>query len=118
MNLSLRCNRSVLHGRGNRMREVSFAIPIRVDTPDRLENCGAILRFLTAHFPQSEIQLIEQDVHTRTPTLRAAFPGVVWHFELNDKHFSRGAAINTGLLKSTRPYVCAYDTDILVDPAA
>jgi glycosyltransferase involved in cell wall biosynthesis len=37
---------------------------------------------------------------------------------LNDKQFSRGGAINTGLLKSTRPYVCAYDTDILVDPEA
>jgi glycosyltransferase involved in cell wall biosynthesis len=100
------------------MHELSFVIPIRVDTPDRLENCGAILRFLTAHFPQSEIQLIEQDVESQTGPLRDTFPRVVWHFEFNDKHFSRGAAINTGLLKSTRPYVCAYDTDILVDPAA
>src|SRR5271155_950509 len=117
MNLSLRCNRSVLHGRGNRMREVSFVIPIRVDTPDRLENCDAILRFLTLHFPESEIQLIEQDVQTKTEHLRRSFPNAVWHFEFNDKHFSRGGAINTGLLKSTRSCVCAYDTDILLDPA-
>jgi glycosyltransferase involved in cell wall biosynthesis len=100
------------------MYELSFVIPIRVDTPDRLENCGAILRFLTRHFPESEIQLIEQDVASQTGALRNAFPQVVWHFDFNDKHFSRGIAINTGLLKSTRPYVCAYDTDILVDPAA
>jgi hypothetical protein len=100
------------------MRDVSFVIPIRVDTPDRLENCDAILRFLTLHFPESEIQLVEQDVQTQTESLRKSFPHAVWHFEFNDKHFSRGRAINTGLLNSTRPCVCAYDTDILVDPAA
>ena len=59
------------------MHELSFVIPIRVDTPDRLENCGAILRFLTAHFPESEIQLIEQDVESQTGRLRDAFPQVV-----------------------------------------
>jgi glycosyltransferase involved in cell wall biosynthesis len=100
------------------MRELSFVIPIRVDTPDRLENCEAILRFLTKHFPESEIQLVEQDVHSQTVSLRKSFPGAVWHFEFNDRHFSRGAAINTGLLRSTRPCVCAYDTDILIDPEA
>jgi glycosyl transferase family 7 (putative galactosyltransferase) len=100
------------------MRDLSFVIPIRVDTPDRLENCGAILRFLTQHFPRSEIQLVEQDAETQTAVLRRSFPQVVWHFEFNDKHFSRGAAINTGLLRSTRRCVCAYDTDILINPAA
>jgi glycosyl transferase family 2 len=100
------------------MHELSFVIPIRVDTPDRLENCATILRFLTKHFPHSEIQLIEQDVRSQTVSLRKSFPQVIWHFEFNDKHFSRGAAINTGLLRSTRVCVCAYDTDILIDPAA
>ena len=46
------------------------------------------------------------------------FPQAAWHFEFNDRHFSRGGAINTGLLRATRRYVCAYDTDILIDPAA
>jgi hypothetical protein len=100
------------------MHDLSFVIPIRADTSDRLENCGAILRFLTQHFPQSEIQLVEQDARSQTAALRKSFPQVVWHFEFNDKHFSRGAAINTGLLRSTRRCVCAYDTDILIDPAA
>jgi hypothetical protein len=100
------------------MRDLSFVIPIRVDTPDRLENCETILRFLQMHFPQSEIQLVEQDVTTQTAALRSAFPQVVWHFEFNDRHFSRGGAINTGLLRSTRSIVCAYDTDILVNPEA
>ena len=100
------------------MRELSFVIPIRVDTPDRLENCETILRFLTRHFPESEIQLVEQDVQSQTVSLRKSFPRAVWHFEFNDRHFSRSAAINTGLLRSTRPCVCAYDTDILIEPEA
>lgn len=100
------------------MHDLSFVIPIRVDTPDRVENCAAILRFLTRHFPDSEIQLVEQDTQTRTASLRESFPQVVWHFERNGGHFSRGAAINTGLVRSARKIVCAYDTDILIDPAA
>jgi glycosyltransferase involved in cell wall biosynthesis len=100
------------------MHELSFVIPIRIDTPDRLENCGAILKFLTTQFPAAEIQLVEQDRETQTAGLRASFPQVVWHFSANDKQFSRAAAINTGLINASRPYVCAYDTDILIDPEA
>jgi hypothetical protein len=100
------------------VHDLSFVIPIRVDTPDRLENCGAILRFLTRYFPDSEIQLVEQDLHTQTGSLREMFPHVVWHFEADAGYFSRGRAINTGLLKATRRVVCAYDTDILIDPRA
>ena len=100
------------------MHDLSFVIPIRVDTPDRLENCETILRFLLKHFPEAEIQLIEEDTQTKTASLRQSFPTVVWHFKFNDKHFSRGAALNTGFLRSTRRCVCAYDTDILLDPSA
>jgi hypothetical protein len=57
-------------------------------------------------------------VRSRTEALRSSFPEVVWHFDFNDRHFSRSAAINTGLLRSTRPCVCAYDTDVLLDPEA
>ena len=100
------------------MHDISFVIPIRVDTPDRLENCGAILRFLTLHFPQAEIQVIEQDTVSKTSDLQRAFPAVIWQFEFNDKHFSRSGALNQGFLRATRPCVCAYDTDILIDPEA
>lgn len=100
------------------MHDLSFVIPIRVDTPDRLENCETILRFLLKHFPEAEIQLIEEDTQTKTASLRQAFPTVAWHFKFNDKHFSRGAALNTGFLRSSRRCVCAYDTDILLDPRA
>jgi hypothetical protein len=100
------------------MRELSFVIPIRVDTPDRLENCETVLRFLTYHFPESEIQLVEQDRRTQTAPLRASFPRVIWRFDFNDQHFRRGVALNSGILGSTRPCVCAYDTDVLIDPRA
>ena len=44
------------------MDDLSFIIPIRVDSDDRINKCVTILRFITRYFPAAEIQLREQDM--------------------------------------------------------
>lgn len=100
------------------MNDLSFIIPIRVDSEDRIINCLTIMRFIARHFPQSEVQLIEQDAEIRTARITAAFPSIRHDFELNPSWFSKSRAVNKGVALSTKPLICMCDTDILLHPDA
>jgi len=100
------------------MIDMTFIIPIRVDTEDRIYNCLTILRFLNQYFPQSEILLMEQDAEIRTDRITEAFPLVRRDFALNSGRFSKSVAVNTGIALSTRELICMCDTDILLHPDA
>lgn len=100
------------------MKDLTFIIPIRVDTEDRIENCLTILRFLQQHFPQSEVLLMEQDAESRTDRIVEAFPSVKRDFVRNPDRFSKSVAVNTGIALATRALICMCDTDILLHPDA
>lgn len=100
------------------MHDLSFIIPIRVDSDDRINNCLAILRFLTTHFPAAEIQLVEQDTVSRTAQVVAAYPSVCHDFELNTERFNKARAVNKGALAASRALICMCDSDILLHPEA
>lgn len=100
------------------MKDISFIIPIRVDTEDRIDNCLVILRFIKMHFPESEVLLMEQDAATKTDRILEVFPFVRRHFELNPGRFSKSAAVNSGVSLSSRMLICMCDTDILLHPEA
>jgi len=100
------------------MEDLTFIIPIRVDTQDRIDNCMTILRFLQRHFPQSEVLLMEQDAESRTDRVIEAFPSVRRDFVCNPDRFSKSVAVNTGIALATRGLICMCDTDILLHPDA
>lgn len=100
------------------MNDLTFIIPIRVDSEDRLNNCHAILRFLTSSFPDSEILLIEQDETSKTDQIVSDFPSVKKLFVFNAGRFSKSNAINLGILSAKRDFICMYDTDVLIHPEA
>lgn len=100
------------------MKDLSFIIPIRVDTEDRIDNCLTVLRFLQLHFPNSEVLLMEQDSEPRTAKIIASFPWIRRSFEINPGRFSKSRAVNEGVALSTRPLICMCDTDILLHPDA
>ena len=100
------------------MDDLSFIIPIRVDSEDRINNCLAILRFITRYFPGAQVQLIEQDTVSKTGRIVAAFPLVQHTFELNSGRFNKARAVNQGVLGSARALICMCDTDILLHPDA
>lgn len=100
------------------MKDLSFIIPIRVDTDDRIDNCLTVLRFVQMHFPRSEVLLMEQDSEIRTERILEAFPAVRRNFELNPGRFSKSRAVNSGIALSVRALICMCDTDILLHPDA
>lgn len=100
------------------MKDLSFIIPIRVDTEDRIDNCLTVLRFIQSHFPDSEVLLMEQDSEPRTTKIVTTFPWVRRSFETNPGRFSKSRAVNEGVALSTRPLICMCDTDILLHPDA
>lgn len=100
------------------MKDLTFIIPIRVDTDDRIENCLTVLRFLRQHFPLSEVMLLEQDSVVRTDRIVDAFPNIKRRFSHNPGHFSRSKGINDGVAAASGALVCACDTDILLHPEA
>ena len=100
------------------MQDLTFIIPIRVDTDDRIENCLTILRFLQQNFPESEILLMEQDAEMRTDCILNAFPAVKRYFAPNPGRFEKTTTVNMGIALATRPIICMYDTDILLHPSA
>jgi len=100
------------------MKDLSFIIPIRVDTEDRVDNCLTILRFLQLHFPEAEVLLMEQDAETKTDRIIEEFPAVRRNFECNPGRFSKSLAVNNGVELSTRSLICMCDTDILLHPDA
>lgn len=100
------------------MKDLSFIIPIRVDTEDRIENCLTVLRFIQLHFTESEVLLMEQDSEPHTSKIVESFPWVRRNFEINQGRFSKSRAVNEGVALSTRPLICVCDTDILLHPDA
>lgn len=100
------------------MKDLTFIMPIRVDTEDRVDNCLTILHFLQQHFPQSEVLLMEQDAEIRTDRIVEAFPSVRRDFAFNPDRFSKSVAVNTGIVLATRALICMCDTDILLHPVA
>lgn len=100
------------------MADLTFIIPIRVDTEDRIHNCSTVLRFLEKNFPLSEVLLIEQADVSCTDDLASHFANVKKFFDHNTGRFSRSNAMNLGISLATRPYICMYDSDILIHPMA
>jgi len=100
------------------MNDLTFIIPIRVDTEDRVDNCLTVLRFLQQHFPDAETLLMEQDAEIKTQRIVASFPAVRRNFEHNTSRFSKSRAVNTGIELATRSLICMCDTDILLHPDA
>lgn len=100
------------------MKDITFIIPIKIDTNDRMENCSTILRFLSLFFPESEVLIIEIDGFSKVSELRQLYPSFSFYLVKRDDFFSRSLATNKGIELSTRSIICIYDADILLDPKA
>ena len=100
------------------MRDLSFVIPLRIDSDDRLRNLEIALRFISRFFPASEVIVVESSVSPRASGVCAANPAVRFRFHEDYGPFSRGATSNIGLSQVTRRFVAIYDADVLLDPRA
>jgi GT2 family glycosyltransferase len=93
---------------------VSFLIPVRIDTEDRVWNLAVTTRYLRKSFPQSEIIVVEQDALPQVDTAHLEEIGVSYYFQRNDGNFRKAEAVNFGAKKSRGDYFCMYDADVLI----
>lgn len=98
----------------NRFIDLTFIIPIRIDSFDRYQNLLLVLKYLTVHCDASIIVLeADEFQHIEQNSLPE---DVEYHF-VADKHekFHRTYYINQLIGLSKTPYVGIWDTDVLVE---
>jgi predicted glycosyltransferase involved in capsule biosynthesis len=94
------------------LMDVSFLIPVMIDSPDRLDNLFTVVRYLNKHF-NTKILVYE---YGETPSIEiAALPiGVELFFEYGNAAVFNHALTNKKLIeKSGSPFIAIYDTDVV-----
>lgn len=102
-------------GATDAMRDVTFTVPVRIDSPDRLANLLAVVRALRASYPSRIIVGAEE-----TEPLRALLPGSVEVVEIPnspDLPFHHTRATNTIARLATTPVLVNIETDIVIPRA-
>ncbi len=97
---------------------ISIIIPIRIDNSPRLNNLNHCLSFLTAHFPEAEIIVVESDSKTKLENVRSTFNTVAFYLLNTKERFSRSETMNYGVNKASMPIIATWDADIIIHPNA
>lgn len=96
-----------------RLDQVSFLLPIRIDSDERLENLQLVTSYLY-HYFDTEVIVMEADVTNKVDAEKLS-PNVVYHFvEDCNPLFRRTHYNNKMIALSKTPYICLYDTDVIL----
>ncbi len=90
--------------------DVTFLIPARIDSTDRLENLKLVLEFIKKHFDTSII-VLEAD---KREQVHHPFIDQKIFIEDHDAVFHRTKYLNKASQESSSPYIAIWDTDVLV----
>lgn len=96
--------------------DVTFLIPVRVDSMVRLENLLMVVDFLLTHF-STRIHILEATSYNNG-ILRTLLPSDVQltFIEDCDPVFHRTKYINVLVSQCQTPYLAVWDTDVIVPP--
>ncbi|MDR6804556.1 hypothetical protein J2Y45_001825 [Dyadobacter sp. BE34] len=100
-------------GRRYDLRDVTFLIPLRIDSESRAENIDIICRYLTKYF-DTNIMIMESDSVSK---FDASFVNneVKYFFDLNASPAFHRTKINNFLIgKAQTPFIVLYDTDVIL----
>ena len=94
--------------------DVTFLIPIRIDTNDRLENLYTIINYIDQNF-NTTIILLEADKQQVVD--RTLLPSIVKTIFIKDKEFwfHRTRYNNHMIMEAQTPIVALYDADVIVE---
>jgi len=93
--------------------DVTFNIPVRIESPERLRNLTMVVSYLQKHF-STNILVGES---SPKPTLRnLCKPCGYIHFQNDESHFHRTRLLNNLARASGTPYIVNYDVDVLLKP--
>lgn len=98
-----------------RLQDVTFMIPVRIDSEDRLENLSVVLRWLDKFF-DTNIIVYEADRTSKLKTIQP--PDNCRLFFEPDNHavFHRTKYNNIMVRMATTPIVAIYDADVILNP--
>lgn len=103
---------------GNRqtdLMDVTFLVPLRIDSPERKQNADTLIKYTFQHFNTSFI-VLEAD-STRKFIPESEFEGFQYNFiEDTDEIFHRTKWINRLISMATTPYVAVWDADTIAPP--
>jgi hypothetical protein len=98
------------------LENISFIIPIKIDSNDRLENLSFICKYLRYKYINSQIIIVECDKISNLINISEELK--VDYYFLNLERFSKTRAINLGLINSNKNFICVWDADMIVSPHA
>ena len=95
------------------MKDVSFLIPVRIDSTERYRNLLLLLKYLN-QYTDTHILVLEADSCSKISS--HLFRPNVCHFFVEDKEekFHRTHYINQLTKMADTPYICICDTDVIV----
>ena len=105
------------------MNNLTFLMPCRIESEDRLKNVITSIGYITHHFPQSTIIIKENDTHSvfgekALPLIQKIFgntPTNLHHIfeQSKDQFFYKTRILNDLLLASKTEVVYNYDVDVV-----
>lgn len=100
------------------LSDVTFVVPLYVESEDRLRNLGIVLRFIARHF-RTRVLVIEDTGKGAGGPAKDIASGLGFeHFAVagNDSpYFHKTWMVNHGIEESTTPMVVVHDSDIVMD---
>ena len=98
------------------LKDVTFMIPVRIDSIIRLENLISVVQYLFRHF-NCHIMVLEADAYNNGIIKRLLGQKIEYHFvEDYDSTFYRTKYLNIMTEISTTPFLAIWDADIIISP--
>lgn len=95
------------------LTDVSFLLPVRIDSPERYKNLLLLLRYLN-QYVDTQIYILEADSSPKI-FARLLKPEVHYYFvEDSREKFHRTYYINQLAWKTQSPYICICDADVII----
>ncbi len=94
------------------LEDVSFLIPVRIDSPERMENLTMVLEFIKKHF-DTHIIVLEAD---KKEQVHHSCIDTKIFIEDHDPVFYRTKYLNRMTRNSLTSFLAIWDTDVLLNP--
>lgn len=99
------------------MSDLTFIIPVRIDSPERLINLNLLIDHLTSNLPEASVFILEADKQCMLKHLLRD-KRVNYHF-IPDRNpvFFRTHYLNLMTKQVNTPWLAVWDTDIIISPS-
>lgn len=92
------------------LKDVTFTIPFRYDSPERLRNINAVVDYLD-HYFHTNISVLEESKEQKfVPSSKCTYEWI----QTDNPLMHRTKCLNIMAKKSTTPFVVNYDTDVFL----